>query len=129
MRKTVLAVMAAGSVFAITAAGATGLTITSGSDSVHVTTSGQATVTGTRCNTIDSVTYEYGTDNQTLTDVTLSTASAACAGLTATVTVNGNAFDAPTAFPGSPTEGVYVIHLTDTETVNSGSNAVAVSIT
>lgn len=76
MRKGILAVAAAGSVFAITAAGATGLTVTNTQDSgFAVPNSGAgAAITATSCHDAFSVTYNYGLvgviDSVTVTDVT-----------------------------------------------------------
>lgn len=128
MRKSILSIAAAGSIFALTAAGASGLGFTSGGTTNHVVaTSGSLTITAITCDVIDSVGYGYNESDQ-LTSVTLTTADAGCAGLRTQATVDEQS--AVATFPGTATEGSYVAFITfdPAVTMTDGANTVAVSV-
>ncbi len=89
MRKAVLAIMATGSVFAMTAAGASGLGTMTGGATVDVSTSATISVTTSACTDPFTVAYVSSDGYQTITGVTVQdtagTPSASCIG---THTVN-----------------------------------------
>ncbi len=128
MRKAVLAIMATGSVFAMTAAGASGLTFTSGDTpsvtAKYISTSGGLTITSAAaptCGTMDSVAYAYNVGRTAVTTVTLTTSQLGCEGLLATLSVGGT---------GSATfsSGTAAITVTG-GTLSTGDNAFTVAIT
>jgi hypothetical protein len=128
MRRTILSIAAAGSIFALTAAGASGLSFASGGTNSHViATSGNLTITAVTCDAIDTVGYGYNGSDQ-LTSVTLTTADAGCAGLGATATVGERT--ASTTFPASATEGTYIAVITfeTPVTLTDGANTVGVVV-
>ena len=93
MRKGILAIAAAGSIFALTSAGATGLGTITGGDTVTMTTSANVAVTTTQCTDALSVVYHSSDSFQTITGVQLTagnTTTSDCIGRSAVITPCGS---------------------------------------
>lgn len=93
MKKILLALVVASSVFAVTAAGATGLGTLTGGTTVGVVNTGSVSVTTTSCTDNLDIAYVYADANtkQSITGVTLTggvNASSTCIGTTATVVLS-----------------------------------------
>lgn len=95
MRTSAVMVLTVGSVFALTAAGASGLGTLTGGKTISVVNSGSIDVTTTSCTDNIDVQYLYADSQtrQTITGLRLTAGRAAtstCEGLTATVTLSDN---------------------------------------
>jgi hypothetical protein len=108
MRKAVLGIMAAGSVFALTAAGATGITLTGSSQQVNVQSNAEVSVQTSVCQGTPVLSYA-GVDTGAITGVSIT-------GLTCTT-------------PADNFHYVFAVALNDGETtVSSGALGVATEV-
>lgn len=128
MKKILLALAVASSIFAITAAGASGLGTLTGGTTVGVVNTGTVSVTTTSCTDNLSIAYVYAdSSNQSITGVTLTgavNASSTCTGTDATVILS-DLGGTPYTQTGTATFSAGATNMTATISLGTAYNVVS----